>query len=299
MTLQPDSPDTASTGPEPPTLPKPSSSIGQCSPPSRLAQKFAQLAVIRKQRQSNEDAPRLSANFLKNTISKNFPIGKPALESNPENPKTYDQQMREHLARKKEIQQEIDRVKCWQESRVPKLHRDSVDNARFTGGEWGQALAGLCAKLDDGFMAALVGQRGSGKTQLSACLSKAAADRCMSVRYYRAMDLFLDARACFSDKSRSEIELVKIHENLGFLVIDEAHVRGNSDWEDRTLNHILDHRYGSKRATLIISNQSMKDFVAQVGLSVVSRMNETGMIIDCSGWTDRRDPDQMPLYPEI
>jgi DNA replication protein DnaC len=74
--------------------------------------------------------------------------------------------------------------------------------------------------------------------------------------------------------------------------IDEAHERGSTDWENRTLTNIIDHRYDAMRCTLLLSNQSKEQFAESVGPSVTSRILETGEAIICN-WPSFR-PTKVP-----
>ena len=49
-----------------------------------------------------------------------------------------------------------------------------------------------------------------------------------------------------------------------------------ADWEDRLLFELLDRRYGDMTDTLLIANSDRQTFLASVGPSLASRIQETG-----------------------
>jgi len=85
----------------------------------------------------------------------------------------------------------------------------------------------------------------------------------------------------------SEGEVIDKLVDAAFLVIDEAHVRGESVYEDNKLTHIIDERYDAMRPTMLITNLSNKDFAAQLSPSILSRIEEIGGGIECN-WESYR-----------
>jgi chromosomal replication initiation ATPase DnaA len=174
-------------------------------------------------------------------------------------------------------------------SGVPDRHLAKVCECRAsTGTPWAAAYASLRGRLGEGFLVALLGARGPGKTQLAACLAVEVCERLNPALYIRAADLFDELRAGFKDsgttnKFKSRVRRVK------FLVIDELQEAALSDYERRELTGILDHRYGAQLDTVLISNVLPEVFNELVGSSVMSRLTETGGII-VADWPSFRKP---------
>jgi len=63
------------------------------------------------------------------------------------------------------------------------------------------------------------------------------------------------------------------------LVIDEAHERSNSDWEDRMLAMVVNERYQELRSTLVIANYSEEEVEKHLNPSILSRAEESGGIV--------------------
>jgi DNA replication protein DnaC len=132
----------------------------------------------------------------------------------------------------------------------------------------------------------IVGNRGTGKTQLAAEIIKdLEPDRAI---YTTAMGLFLRIRATF-DKEAKETQdrIVRELSRSPLLVIDEMQERAESAWENQMLTHIIDGRYGNERPTILISNLTEEELTASLGHSIVDRMHQTGGIIKIVGQSHR------------
>lgn len=174
---------------------------------------------------------------------------------------------------------------------------------------WTQALNKLTDKLRTGFLAGLVGLRGTGKTQMaSALIINCLKPRLISTSHYEydyekrdhvtktrkryytssakyitAMDIFLCIRSTYKPASKAtEESVIAEMTSPKLLVIDEVQERSNTEFEDRILTHIVDIRYCNKLDTLLISNLLPDEFAKSVGPSIASRCNETGGIIECA-----------------
>ena len=103
-----------------------------------------------------------------------------------------------------------------------------------------------------------------------------------SCRYVWMIEIFMAIKATFSKQAvRAETEELQRFISPQLLIIDEAHDRGDTAWEDRVLSYLIDKRYGDLRDTLIVSNQKPDEFKKSIGPSIYSRLIETGGIIEC------------------
>ena len=285
---------TAGSGLASPPAPAPSSSTGMSSPAS-LSPEQAQ-AVLAARRRALGTAPTSDERVTPSDYlpqASPSPSVRPASQraSIPPAPPAQNPEREEYLRNLPSLRRQWAAEKSWRESRVPELHAAAVDQVLADAGPaWLAEYRELVGKLDTGFMSALVGPFGFGKTQLAVCVAREAANRGMSVRYYRTADYFVEHRSCYGDPTRSEREFLDLHANLGLLILDEAHQRGHTPYEDQQLNNMLDRRYGRRRPTLLISNESVETFTRQIGLAVVDRMNQVGGIVVCDGegWRDHR-----------
>ena len=162
---------------------------------------------------------------------------------------------------------------------IPKRHAKRQD---FAGEQWKAKLASMRERIGTGFIVALVGTRGVGKTQMGVEMVEAQIESLRSAQFTTAMDVFLSIKASFRrDASVDERQIVEDYCRPKFLVIDEVQERAESAWEDRILTHIINTRYNDEKDTLLIGNITPEAFKEAMGNSVVSRLIETGGIMSC------------------
>jgi len=184
----------------------------------------------------------------------------------------------------------------------PERHGQTV---ALHGEQWQAAYEKAIAIAESGGIIVAWGKRGTGKTQIAYQIARKAifpspyfpkewkdqfpmpikARPCV---YAKAMDIFMRMKNGFQRKDQpSELEIVENLVQAAFLVIDEAHVRGETKYEDDKLTHIIDKRYDSMRPTMLITNLTNKDFAAQLSPSILSRIAEIGGGIECN-WESYR-----------
>lgn len=143
-----------------------------------------------------------------------------------------------------------------------------------------EMLERLAGAAGTGFLFAMDGVGGTGKTMIATRLIVRFAERGMFAIYMRASALFRAVRDSLGQ--HSEVETFNDFVRTGLLVIDEAHERGNSAFEDNTLSEIIDARYQRKRDTLLITNYAPGDFAKAIGISVSGRIREAGGRLHCN-----------------
>lgn len=143
-----------------------------------------------------------------------------------------------------------------------------------------QAYTAIKGKMQTGGIFAVIGNRGSGKTQLGASVvGHVTIDLDHTAMYRKAFDMFLRIREAMNEKGDSERAAVAEFSRPYLLVIDAYEVRGETPFENRVMDHIIDLRYDALRPTLIISNETPEQFSKSVGPSIIDRIRETGGII--------------------
>lgn len=149
--------------------------------------------------------------------------------------------------------------------------------------EWDQTLSMLKGKMGTGFIIALVGSRGPGKTQLAVELMKHACQGLISSRYVHTLEIFIDIKSTYRrEATRTERDVIAEYCSKPLLVVDECQERGETEWESRILRYIVDKRYQDKKDTLLISNGDADTIAANLGDSIMSRCNETGGLKICN-----------------
>ena len=189
------------------------------------------------------------------------------------------------------------RIDKFDEIDFSKRHADAKIDIDASPEAWRKSCLYISEKAGTGVLLAIVGGRGTGKTQM---VAEAARIRLRNwtgekyitnFRYVRAMSIFMEIRSSYRQgSSKSEQRIISDHRQAGTLVIDEMHDRSDSEWENRILTHIIDLRYGDMKDTIMISNQTADEFAQQVGPSIISRLTETGGIIVCDWDSFRRSP---------
>ncbi len=151
---------------------------------------------------------------------------------------------------------------------------------------WNATFGKIMAVIANGGTIAMIGPRGTGKTRFAAEAMRNVAPR--EGIYATAMGVFIRIRETFQKNSKeSESEIVRELSRCPLLILDEIQERGNSAWEDRLLTHILDARYGNMLPTIIIANLTSEALAVQLGDSIVSRLHETGGVLEINGPSHR------------
>ena len=171
----------------------------------------------------------------------------------------------------------------------PERHRAAIAN--MAGPSLDKAIA-LFPTIERGGMLIVAGDRGRGKTQLVTWLAWTRGQRGQNPGIYaKAFDLFSDVKATWAKASTdSETDIMRRYKVAPFLALDECHERGETDWENRTLRNVLDHRYDACLPTVIIGNWATpQDISSSLGASITDRVTETGGVVWCK-WQSYRNP---------
>ncbi len=170
------------------------------------------------------------------------------------------------------------------EANIPKRH-DTPFGMRQQG-EWRIKYDTLCKCLFErrGAMIAIIGPRGTGKTQMAVdALNLWMHKAKLGALYARAFDVFAAIKETYRENARhTEIDAIKKFASIPMLVIDEMQVRSETDWENSMLTSILDQRYMYLKYTIMIANLEHDAFMKHVGASVYDRVVETGGVISCT-----------------
>jgi DNA replication protein DnaC len=100
--------------------------------------------------------------------------------------------------------------------------------------------------------------------------------------YRRATEIFVDLKDSFrTSEAKSEGEVIRYLSSAGLLVIDEFQERSESKWENRIITTIIDRRYSDNLPTILIANIELAEMGAKISDSIISRVNESGGVIEC------------------
>jgi DNA replication protein DnaC len=182
----------------------------------------------------------------------------------------------------------------------PERHRAQIE---LIGDEWTATYQKALQTANSCGIVALIGGRGTGKTQMAWQIAKnVKLQNVNTVNYdsgfskqinrpaiYRtAMEIFVELRSTYAPKAeKTEWQLMKEYENAALLVIDEINVTTGNNFEDLKMTAIMDKRYQRLRPTILIGNVDLQQFSDRMGKSVINRIEEDGIIFSCN-WPSYR-----------
>lgn len=178
-------------------------------------------------------------------------------------------------------------------SGAPKRHQAhlGLETQAAAGAEWLRAWTRVQSLLKSpmGALIVLLGPRGCGKTQLAVAAMDLVCHSAQA-RYATAMEIFLELRGSFGPAAKeSEKSVLERFCTPGLLVIDESQERGETPFEDRALNFIIDKRYRECLPTIVISNQTAPEFFKAMGASITDRAHEGGAVFSFTTSSFRKE----------
>lgn len=183
-------------------------------------------------------------------------------------------------------------MSLYKNSGVPKRHNQfrPIDNKNE---QWQTHYDFFKEKIEDGGIFVLFGDRGQGKTQLSCSVIGFLTTKLeKSALYKKAQDIFLEIRAGMKGQDyKTEVSSIEDFIRPYLLVIDAYEVRGETDFENRMMDHIVDKRYDGLKATIIITNDKKENISKSLGSSIVSRMVESGGALELKDCNFRANKD--------
>lgn len=194
------------------------------------------------------------------------------------------QRLSEDAEREREKTRKRDRIAELRTNwNAPRKQLQTVVSTEGRYARWWKCFNHLKEKLGTGFLVALYGGRGPGKTQMGVELMRFTTESLKSARYGTATELFLGASQYPRDGELSDKDVVEQLSKVRLLVIDEVDKRAESGREARLFYEVIDRRYRDGAVdTLLISNYNKEGLQSSLGDSIISRMNETGGMIECN-----------------
>jgi len=168
-----------------------------------------------------------------------------------------------------------DPIMLFEASNVPSRHRKVKPDFNTP---WGTMFSTVSESLESNSSVIIaIGDRGRGKTQMGVELVRKFCRDGKTAYFTTALRFFMDMQDAFRTDERNDTIDFFIKPRL--LVIDEAHERSNSDWEDRMLAMVVNERYQELRSTLVIANYSEEEVEKHLNPSILSRAEESGGIV--------------------
>lgn len=182
-------------------------------------------------------------------------------------------------------QQEYTRLEAWRASNFPSRHRQALGTVKWAE-KPAEKLAEAWAAVASRAMVALLGPRGTGKTQMATEIGYAWVMNGKGRAWYiTAGDLFAAMRKDIG--ANEEDKTLGRMAKFPLLVIDEIQETLDTANEAKWTTRLLDKRYQAMHPTVLIANLKPPEFKAKVGPSVVDRMREGGVALLCD-WKSYR-----------
>lgn len=169
-----------------------------------------------------------------------------------------------------------------QRANIPQRHQNAIGQIRDRGDAWISMRDALCESAGQGYLTALLGKRGTGKTQAACHAIVHRTKLGQPALYVKAMEIFLVIRAAMRMEAETELDALGHFTSPSLLVIDEVGERAETAFEDRMLVYLLDKRYDARQDTILIANLKQEAFRESMGPSVWDRLCETGGVVECN-----------------
>lgn len=124
-----------------------------------------------------------------------------------------------------------------------------------------------------------IGTVGTGKTHLALSIIR----ECGGM-YRLSPNIVEELRRAKSFTAKeSEAEILENYGNARLLVIDEIGRGVAAAEEQYMLYQIINERYNRRKPTILISNQTKKDFLNYVGIAATDRLTENAQVVEFTG----------------
>ena len=129
----------------------------------------------------------------------------------------------------------------------------------------------------------LVGNNGVGKTHLACSIANKLIENGTQVIYGTLINLLAELRNSYDiDNNISEMEIIKLYENVDLLIIDDLGKEKPSEWALEKLFTIINSRYENNLPVIITTNYNQNSLVERLSLngeietakSIISRLYE-------------------------
>lgn len=129
----------------------------------------------------------------------------------------------------------------------------------------------------------LVGNNGVGKTHLACSIANKLIENGTPVIYGTLINLLVELRNSYdTDNNISEMEIIKLYENVDLLIIDDLGKEKPSEWGLEKLFTIINSRYENNLPVIITTNYNQNSLVERLSLngeietakSIISRLYE-------------------------
>lgn len=149
--------------------------------------------------------------------------------------------------------------------------------------------------LDKGIGIYLFGNKGTGKSRLTACMANELMNNYYTVLYTNFSEISKYIRGTFNKSSETEYSFLERLTNIDFLFIDdfgtELVTKNDQDlWLQEKIFEVINKRYNSNKPIIFTSNYSLRQLIEERGLAdkTIDRINEMCEIMKLEGDSYRK-----------
>lgn len=140
--------------------------------------------------------------------------------------------------------------------------------------------------LSKGYGIYIWGDKGTGKTRLTACMANNLIQKNHSVLFTNFFEISNSIRNTYTNHNDTEMNLIERITNVDFLFLDDLGTEkvtnnGQDNWLQSKVFEILNKRYNNKKPTIFTSNYSLRDLFHDRGMldKTVDRIIEMSTVI--------------------
>lgn len=189
----------------------------------------------------------------------------------------------EVLERERELRDERLFIHYKQEA-PERFFKESLDTYKTDDDEKRNALAKarlfVQAVKCGGFQTLIfLGNVGTGKTHLACGIIR----ECGGL--YRLASAIVEElrRAKSFNADKTEAKILDAYGKTGLLIIDEIGRGAVAAEEQYMLYQIINERYNRRKPTVLISNQTKKEFLQYIGIAAADRLTESAQVVELTG----------------
>ena len=189
----------------------------------------------------------------------------------------------EVLERERELKDERLFIHYKQEA-PERFFKESLDTYKADDDEKRNALAKarlfVQAVKCGGFQTLIfLGNVGTGKTHLACGIIR----ECGGL-YRLASSIVEELRRAKSfNADKTEAKILDAYGKTGLLIIDETGRGAVAAEEQYMLYQIINERYNRRKPTVLISNQTKKEFLQYIGIAAADRLTESAQVVELTG----------------
>ena len=160
--------------------------------------------------------------------------------------------------------------------------------------------------VKNGYGIYLFGDKGVGKTHLTACIANDLMSKCIPVLFTNLFEISKAVKSTFNqESSQTEQNLIDKFSNVEVLFFDdlgtEIFIKNSGEtWLQGLLFDLINNRYNNQKATIFSSNYSLNSLINERGIAektidIISEMTN-GAVMKITGKSLRNEPVRSLLF---